>query len=261
MILEKMSILPGEPVQYSLGESEQKISLNPLLGRAIEIVFSGVRQCIVCSRKIKKTFAEGLCYPCFESSPENSPCIVRPELCEGHNGGGRDQEWEQRNHVQPHVVYLSETSTVKVGVTRETQIPTRWLDQGAIAAIVLARTPYRRLAGEIEVLLKGFVSDKTAWQGMLKQRSPEADLRRLRLELQDKLPYSLQEFICTDPEEFTYHYPVLEYPTKVVSLSLDKEPRITGQLVGIKGQYLIFAGGRVVNIRKHSGYDIELSSS
>jgi hypothetical protein len=31
--------------------------------------------------------------------------------------------------------------------SRETQIPTRWIDQGANQALILAETPYRQLAG------------------------------------------------------------------------------------------------------------------
>ena len=54
-------------------------------------------------------------------------------------------------------------------------------------------------------------------------------------------------------------YPVLKYPTKVVSLSFDKNPVIAGVLNGIKGQYLLLEGG-VLNMRKFSSYHLTLSA-
>lgn len=168
-------------------------------------------------------------------------------------------EWEEKNHNQPHIVYLAASDKVKVGVTRNTQIPTRWIDQGASSAIRLAKTPNRYEAGILEVALKDFFSDKTNWQRMLKNEiDTSIDLVEEKWNLHDQLPEDLTKFFSEDDEIVTITYPVKEFPTKVVSLSFDKTPIIEGKLVGIKGQYLIFEGGAVLNIRKHTGYHIEI---
>ena len=59
-------------------------------------------------------------------------------------------------------------------------------------------------------------------------------------------------------QEFTY--PVLEYPTKIKSLNLDKTPLISGLLLGIKGQYLILDNG-VINLRKYAGYELTFQAA
>lgn len=251
----------GLKVKYFLGEDERAVDLNDLVGEKIEIQATGRIFCILCGRPVKKTFGEGLCYPCFQSAPENSPCIVKPELCEGHLGKGRNLDWEQRNHVQPHTVYLSFASDFKVGVTRDTQIPRRWIDQGAVAAAPLARVPYRQVAGLIEVSLKSVLKDRTNWRAMLKDVSPpsHAELIEKWLLAKAALTEEHREYVLKEPEISTFSFPVIEYFTKVSSVQLDKQPKIAGQLKGMKGQYLIFEGGRVFNVRKHSGFEIELS--
>jgi len=175
-------------------------------------------------------------------------------------GEGRDVEWEERNHNQPHIVYLAASSAVKVGITRETQVPTRWIDQGASSAIKLAETENRYEAGRIEVALKEFFTDKTNWQKMLKNDIDESiDLVESKWELEEHLPADIIDQFSEDDEVTDLNFPVKKYPTKVKSLTFDKTPTIEGVLAGIKGQYLIFDDGSVVNIRRHTSYQIELT--
>lgn len=256
-----MRTVLGQPVQYTLQLGEEAVDMNSLVGQEIEIKFEGRINCILCGRKIKKTFGQGFCYPDFMNAPENSPCIIRPELCEGHLGKGRDVEWEQNHHVQPHVVYLALSSGLKVGVTRQQQVPTRWIDQGAWQAIRFAETPNRYLAGSIEVAMKEFVGDKTAWQRMLKNElAADRDLISEKARLSEMLPDEWKPYLSANQEITTLEYPVQDFPKKVKSLNLDKVPTVQGLLQGIKGQYLILDEGRVMNIRKHSGYWVELTS-
>ena len=185
----------------------------------------------------------------------NSECIIRPELCEAHLGKGRDPEWERENHLVPHTVYLALSSAVKVGVTRDSQVPTRWIDQGATAAVKLASVPNRYLAGEIEVFLKQYLTDKTAWQRMLKNEiAKDISLSDVRGKAKDWLAEKYSDYISNDDEVVELDYPVAEYPTKVKSVTFDKEAIFSGKLRGIKGQYLIMEDERVLNVRRHSGY-------
>lgn len=253
--LRKMSVdlVDGE-VRYELNLDE-KIVMNNLVGREITLTYLGQINCQKCGKITKNSFGEGFCYPCFSSAPEAAECIIRPELCRAHLGEGRDVEWEERNHNQPHVVYFAASDIVKVGVTRSTQVPTRWIDQGAVAAIKLAETPNRYEAGRLEVALKDLYSDKTNWRKMLKNEVNEAiDLEDEKWTLHDQLPGDLTAFFTEDDEIIEINYPVEEFPEKVVSQSFDKLPEISGILKGIKGQYLIFDGGRVFNVRKHTSY-------
>lgn len=257
-LLHKMAVQLQEPVQYSL-QLDQTLLVNDWIGSPIRISFTGKIICSVCQKQIKKTFQDGMCYNCFMEAPEASPCILRPELCQAHLGLGRDVEWEQAHHNQPHVVYLAASDVVKVGVTRGTQIPTRWIDQGAKYAIRLAEVPNRYEAGRLEVELKAFFTDKTNWQRMLKNTIDETiDLVEEKWSLHDQLPQDLTQFFSEDDEIIAIHYPVEKYPTKVTSCSLDKTPVIEGVLSGIKGQYLIFDDGKVINIRKHTGYEVQM---
>ena len=255
--LHKMRVSLGEQVEYTLNTEENNIILNELIGKDIQLRYSGKVRCQSCRKLKKKLFAQGFCYDCFMRAPEASPCIINPELCEGHLGKGRDVEWEEKNHVQPHIVYLAVASNLKIGVTRETQIPTRWIDQGATYAIRVAETPYRQLAGEIEVALKGTFTDKTNWRAMLKNEIGDFDLEEEKWQIEELLPNDLSQYMSEDDEITEINYPVLQFPEKVKSVGFDKLPCISGKLLGIKGQYLIFDEDRVLNIRKHSGYYVE----
>ncbi|MGB1248148.1 MAG: DUF2797 domain-containing protein [Chitinophagales bacterium] len=250
----------GEQIQYHLPIGEELLHINPFIGKKIQLVFEGQINCQVCGKRTKSSFGQGSCYNCFANAPENSPCIINPELCEAHLGKGRDIEYEERNHNQPHIVYLAKSSAIKVGVTRETQVPTRWIDQGATEAIILAEVPYRRLAGEIEVQLKEHFTDKTNWRKMLKNEVSDLDLLEQKEEcLEYYLDEAFHNFVSDNDDILHINYPVLEFPDKVKSLSFDKVPIIERTLKGIKGQYLYFENGEVLNIRKHTGYYITLS--
>ena len=256
----KMKVTLGNPIQYQMRLGDELVDMNPLIGREIQLTYAGKINCIVCGRKTKKSFAQGMCFPCMQNSPENSECIIRPELCRGHLGEGRDAEWEKENHVCEHTVYLAISSHVKVGVTRGTQVPTRWIDQGASEARVLFRVPYRALAGEIEVALKSTFSDRTSWQKMLTNRILEDPDWDEALEMaQTGVPDRYHEY-WVDEDVLALDYPVETYPEKVKSMSFDKTPVIGGTLMGIKGQYLIFNDNRVLNIRKHNGYELSLEA-
>ena len=260
-ILQKMKVDLQDEVKYTLQLEGEEISMNDYINKAILLEWNGDIFCSSCSKKVKKTFGDGFCYQCFSTAPEATECTIRPELCRAHLGEGRDVEWEQRNHNQPHIVYLAASDKVKVGVTRITQVPTRWIDQGASSAIRIAETPNRYEAGKLEVALKAFFSDKTNWQRMLKNEVDDSiDLEKEKWELHDQLPSDLTTFFSENDEIIHINYPVINYPEKVKSLSFDKTPSIKGTLKGIKGQYLIFDGGRVINIRRHTGYFISIKT-
>lgn len=257
--LTKMRVEYSNPINYWLKTSNGDLLMNDFIGKSIQLKFLGEINCSVCDRSTKKSF-NGFCYPCFANAPENSECIIRPELCLGHEGKGRDAEWEEKNHVIPHTVYLALTSGVKVGITRGGNEFTRWIDQGAWKTIKLAEVPDRYTSGLIEVELKEYISDKTNWQRMLKdERNEDIDLLESKDELIEYLPEELQDFISDDDDVYEINYPVHEYPTKVKSLNFDKTPIVRGELIGIRAQYLIFEGGEVINLRKFTGYNIELT--
>ncbi len=249
-----------DEVRYTLILGDDAIDMNSLINKDIRLFWNGDIFCSACGKKTKNSFGEGFCYPCFQSAPEATECTIRPELCRAHLGEGRDPEWEERNHNTPHIVYLAASDIVKVGVTRITQVPTRWIDQGASSAIRLAETPNRYEAGILEVALKSFFADKTNWQRMLKNEVDDSiDLVEEKWNLHDQLPEDLIHFFSENDEVIEINYPVLTYPTKVKSLSFDKTPTIEGKLVGIKGQYLIFEDGSVLNIRKHTSYFLDVN--
>jgi hypothetical protein len=236
-----------------------EIDMNALIGKEISMKFSGKINCISCGVDTKKSFGQGFCYKCFVSAPEASECVLKPELCRAHLGEGRDVEWEEANHNQPHFVYLAVSDVVKVGITRATQIPTRWIDQGAAYAIRLAEVPNRYTAGVIEVALKDQFTDRTNWRKMLKNEiDSEIDLVETKWELEELLPNDLSDYMTEDDEIIHLNYPVISFPEKVKSMSFDSESIITGKLMGIKGQYLLLDNDRVLNLRKHNGYEISI---
>jgi hypothetical protein len=258
-VLTKMQTEHTNPIQYYLVFEDSFLNVNQLLGKSMEINFLGY-QCLNCGKK-KKIFRQGFCYDCFMSSAAVGDWIMRPELSTAHlDIEDRDLAYEKIVQLQPHIVYLALSSEIKVGVTRNTQMPTRWIDQGASQAIPIVEVPNRYLAGVTEVALKSLFTDKTNWQKMLKNEVIEADLIKERLGLRYIIPNEVQEHFYPEKEDMYHlHYPVLEYPKKVTSLNLDKTPNFTGKLIGIKGQYLIFEDGTVFNIRSFEGYVIRIS--
>lgn len=253
-------------IQYNLRlydilePQKDSIDLNALVGKPIKLSYDGVINCVVTGKKIKKAYGEGMSWDAFESSPMADQSIVKPELSTAHLGiERRDIEWEIEHHVVPHYVYLSFTSNFKVGVTRYTQIPTRWVDQGAIAAIIIAKTPYRQAAGLIEVSLKDFIADKTNWRKMLQdQQVNKTDMLAKRDELIKHFPEALKTYALKEEPIQYLQYPVTTYPEKISSIKFDKVPVVNKILKGIKGQYLIFDDNTVMNLRSQSGYEIEI---
>ena len=256
----KMKTELKNPVQYHLPMNEHFLGMNQWIGKHIQFRFNGEIYCLDCGQRTKKSFNQGFCYTCFQNSPMSAECIIKPELCRAHLGEGRDMEWEREHHLKDHYVYLAVSSGVKVGITRDTQVPTRWIDQGASYAVPIAKTPNRYLCGMIEVFLKKYLSDRTAWQRMLKNEITHVDLTEKRAEIIKLVPEEYQKYMLTEEEILNIEYPVNEYPTKVKSLSFDKTPTIQGRLMGIKGQYLLFEDGQVLNMRKHQAYVLEFKA-
>jgi len=258
--VSKMNAENKTPIQYSIVLSGKNIPINEHIGSLISLKWNGIINCVKCGNQTQKSFFQGFCYPCFINAPESSECILKPELCQAHEGISRDMEWAERHCLSDHYVYLSLTSGIKVGVTRHTQIPTRWIDQGAIKALKIAKTPNRYLAGVIEVALKKFVSDRTAWQRMLKNEVLlETNLYEYREKLKNELDEELGKYILNDEHELFLKYPVEKYPHKIKSINLDKIKEYSGQLNGVKGQYLYIDDECVINMRKYSGYFFKIT--
>jgi hypothetical protein len=256
--LAKMKTEWADPIRYSLPTPEGNIDMNELIGSKISFHYTGKIKCF-CGDIKTKVYRNNFCYDCFWTKPEAGESIFRPELSKAHLGiEDRDLAWEVMHHVQPHYVYLAISSGLKVGVTRAVNIPFRWIDQGAIKAIKLARTPNRYNAGQIEVALKEFIDDKTNWQRMLKNQIEDRDLVSEKARLGKELNEELQGFLIDDNEITEIHYPVDQYPVKVKSLNLSKTPTYSGNLKGIRGQYLIFGDGMVFNVRNSEGMIVEM---
>ncbi len=257
--LIKMKTEFNNPVDYFLNIGNKKIHLNELINNDVSLTFLNEIHCIRCGRLTNKSFHQGYCYPCFRTAPETDDCILHPEMCRAHEGISRDMEWSKNNCLQNHIVYLAISSGLKVGVTRLSQVPTRWIDQGASFAIKIAETPNRNIAGLIEVNLKKHFADKTNWRNMLSNKiDTETDLLVQKEKAKELVKKEFVKYFIDDNELFAINYPVINYPEKVNSFSFDKELKIEGTLIGIKGQYLLFNDGRVLNIRKHNGYEVEL---
>lgn len=256
------------PVRYMLPLDEDAIHLNPLIGSRIRLEHFGNIYCQECGRASRKSYSQGYCYPCFKKLPQCDLCMMSPERCHFAAGTCRDETFGETFCMQPHVVYLANSSGLKVGITKHANIPTRWIDQGAVQAIPMLETQSRQIAGFAEVIFKQHISDRTQWQRMLKSASEHLDLVQTRADLlatvgdelnslKDKFGSSAFQPV-ESIEVTTLRYPVDQYPTKVTSLNLDKTPIIEGTLMGIKGQYLIFDIG-VINIRKYTSYEIEIT--
>lgn len=262
--LRKMRVEYASPVRYFLRVGEERVPLNERLGQTISLKFSGSIHCIACGRETKRSFNQGHCFPCFRKLASCDRCIVSPELCHFHLGTCREPVWAKEHCMQPHVVYLANSSGLKVGITRAGQIPTRWIDQGATQALPMLKVASRRASGLIESVLKAHVADRTDWRKMLKGPPEPVDLVERAEAL---LPLCQSALSEADPPELegqpefiaavekTFDYPVLEYPEKVRSINAEKEPSVSGTLLGIKGQYLLLDTG-VINLRKYTGYQV-----
>lgn len=256
--LSKMQTELGNPIQYYLIFENSFLNVNQLLGKEIAIEFQGY-QCLNC-KKAKKIFRQGFCYDCFISSPAVGDWIMKPELSTAHlDIEDRDLAYEKRVQLQPHIVYLALSSEVKVGVTRDTQVPTRWIDQGAVQAVPIVEVPNRYLAGITEVALKNHFADKTNWRKMLTNDVPNIDLLSERNKAFEWLPNEVKDYFPKEEIITQLDFPVLQYPKKVSSLSLDKTLSFNGKLTGIKGQYLLFEDGTVFNVRTFEGYVVKIN--
>ncbi|WP_455375073.1 DUF2797 domain-containing protein [Kaarinaea lacus] len=264
--LRKMITENTSPVTYSLPIGDDLVGLNEFVGKKISLTYTGTINCIACGRKTNKSFQQGYCFPCMRSLAECDSCIVKPELCHFDQGTCRDAEWALSHCMQDHYVYLANTSGIKVGITRHTQVPTRWIDQGATQALPMYKVSSRKISGLLEVIIKNHVADKTDWRKMLKSNNDHVDLQSKKEQLASECKKEIDKLIKTLPvgsieyldneKETTIEFPVLEFPEKVSSLNFDKTEKIAGTLKGIKGQYLILDGG-VLNIRKFGGYEVK----
>ncbi len=265
--LRKMRSQLQQPVQYELPLSEQTIALNPLIGQTVHLHYSGRILCVNCQKPTKKSFNQGYCYRCFSTLAQCDMCIMKPETCHYALGTCREPQWAIDFCFQPHIVYLANSSGIKVGITRHNQIPTRWIDQGATQALPVFQTQSRYVAGLVEVIFAQHISDKTNWQAMLKQQAEAVDLLAKRDELLAVCAVELADIrqrfgkhafaLLTDESVVNIEFPISAYPRKISSFNLDKNPDVVGVLQGIKGQYWLLDSG-VINIRKFSGYDVEL---
>lgn len=257
-VLTKMQTENGSPIQYYLIFENDFLNMNQLLDKKLSIKFLGY-QCLNCKLQ-KKIYRQGFCYDCFFLIPQAAEWVMRPELSTAHlDKEDRDLEYEKKVQLQPHIVYLANSSNVKVGVTRKAQIPTRWIDQGAHEAIEIVEVPNRYLAGITEVALKEHVSDKTNWRTMLKNEIEDEDLVDWRNRLKQYIPEEAQPYFIERNTETNLEFPVLRFPKKLKSLNLEKSPFYEGVLKGIKGQYLLFEDDTVFNVRGSEGYVVGLT--
>lgn len=261
-LLEKMtvSLVDGMAI-YQLNLGEEYIPMNELVGQEIRMQFTQEILCAHCGKKTKKSYSGGHCYPCSIILASCDMCILKPELCHYTKGTCREPKWGEENCMIPHFVYLANTSGIKIGITRHTQVPTRWIDQGASSALSIIKVQTRLQSGLVEKLFASEIDDKTDWRKMLKGSPEKIDLINKRDELFELLGNELDQLdgitVLDNEQETSINYPVIKYPEKVASLSFDKNEIITGKLMGIKGQYLILDTG-VLNIRNHTSYKIQM---
>jgi hypothetical protein len=253
-------------VHYRLPVGDQEIKLNPLIGENLTLTHTGSIFCYNCGKKTKKSYSQGHCYVCMTKLASCDMCIMKPETCHFALGTCREPQWGEQNCFIPHYVYLSNTSSVKVGITRHTQLPTRWIDQGATQGLPIFKVSSRLVSGLVEVALSKLISDKTHWQAMLKGNAIDLDLTEKAEELLPQISSALQTISDNHGEQAierlnesvrAINYPISEFPEKIKSHNFDKGPIVSGKLLGIKGQYLIFDSG-VINVRKFGSYEVSI---
>ncbi len=256
-VLTKMQTENSHPIQYYLVFEDDFINMNQLLNKTLSINFIKY-QCLNCGRDLP-IYRQGFCKSCFFEIPQAADWIIRPELSTAHiDKEDRDLEYEKKVQLQPHIVYLANSSNVKVGVTRKSQVPTRWIDQGAHEAIEIVEVPNRYLAGITEIALKEHVSDKTNWRTMLQNKIKDEDLIEWRNKLKEYIPDEAKDYFIENNSETHLEFPVSQYPEKPKSLNLEKAVTYNGVLKGIKGQYLIFEDQTVFNVRSNEGLVVNI---
>ncbi len=263
--LKKMSVVLADPVQYRLDLENESISLNARLGQRIQIHYTQTIYCMHCGRKTKQSFQQGYCFVCYRKLLACGLCLIHPEKCRYYEGICDPNDWAHAHCVQPQIVYLANSSGLKVGITRATHFQSRWIDQGATQGLRIFKTQNRYQAGILEVALKKYVADKTNWRTMLKENQSPLDLIAQRDQIFNRADADIKTELAKFPGEITpilddtitqIDYPVLQYPTTIRVFNLDKDPSVTGILQGIKAQYLILDTG-VISIRKFGGYCVE----
>jgi len=182
-MIRKMRVEHTDPIRYRLPLGDSLYPIDRHIGNSLSMTFTGNIYCTACGRKTNKSFSQGYCFPCFRRLAECDMCIMRPQTCHYHKGTCRDTEWADSHCMQAHYVYLANSSGLKVGITRHTQLPTRWIDQGAGQAIAIFKVKNRLHSGLIESALKKHVSDRTDWRKMLKGEPRSIDLKAARDEL------------------------------------------------------------------------------
>jgi hypothetical protein len=269
-VLQKMRARHTNPIEYSLvdalddlsnstGQETAGLDLNPLIGKQIHLFHKNERYCVHCGNAVPKLFAQGCCYPCLTTLPQNDMCMLKPETCHFHDPYNpcRDAAWGERHCFADHILYMAVSASLKVGITRHTQVPTRWIDQGASFAVPLLKVPDRLSVGLVERALAEHYSDRTPWQRMLKNEILDIDLLKEREAALPLVQGFDQVQIVENPPVYTFNYPALAWPTKIKSVNFERVNEIEGRLIAIKGQYLILDSG-VFNVRKHSGYFVHL---
>lgn len=257
-VLTKMQTEFGQPIQYFLVFENDFLNINQLLNKTVKINFVK-HQCLSCGLD-KPIYRQGFCKSCFYEVPQAADWIMRPELSTAHlNKEDRDLEYEKKVQLQPHIVYLANSSNVKVGVTRKNQVPTRWIDQGAHEAIEIVEVPNRYLAGVTEVALKEHIADKTNWRKMLKNEIEDENLIEWRDRLKLYIPNEAKDYFIENNKETHLDFPVMQYPEKPKSLNIEKTQEYMGKLVGVKGQYLIFEDETVFNVRANEGLVVSIT--
>lgn len=270
--LARMAITADDTGQahYALRIGQHREPLNAWLGHDVALSFGGHIVCVNCQRSTRKSFGQGHCYSCFKRLARCDTCMMAPERCHYFQGTCREPEWGERHCFAPHVVYLASSSGAKVGITKPSQMPTRWLDQGAVQALPILSVASRRQSGLVEALFRSEISDRTHWQRMLKGETADVDLISLRDDLMARLAPGLasirsefgEDNIQSHAEQTVarFDYPVLSWPERVKALNLDRTPQVEGRLMGLKGQYLILDTG-VINLRKYTGYQVSVTLS
>ena len=259
-VLKKMTSIHDDPVRYILDFDNDLLFLNQVIGKKIKFHKTGYC-CLSCFENLQ-IFANGFCKKCFFESPLSGEWVMKPELSKAHlEIEDRDISYEKKVQLQNHIVYLSKTSGIKVGVTRSNNMTTRWIDQGAIEAVVLIEVPNRYLAGIAEVKLKDKFSDKTNWRKMLTSNIDEADIKNEKMIAIDSLGSEFQDYFKNDSKVLKFNYQIDKLIDSVKSISLKKSDDIEGKLIGIKGQYLIFDDSSVFNVRSNEGYVVDISIS
>ena len=260
--LVKLVSAPTDPASYTLcvdTEPAKTLPLNAVLGRGVEIRFLDRITCRYCASVTKKSYGEGYCYPCFKHLARCDLCVVSPDRCHYHLGTCREPTWGESFCMQPHRVYLANTTGPKVGITRAGHELVRWIDQGASQGLLMCAARTRRLAGLVEVSFAEHITDRTDWRRLVSRDTAPVDLMGLREELKSKLgPLPEGVSWLQGQAPITLRYPMRRYGGKIRRLLLNKEPVVRGNLLGVKGQFLLFDHG-VFNVRQHTSYHVRVT--